>query len=247
MSGQDVTTGEMIVLPDSEAIAQHMARWLLARAREKRSGKFVIALSGGSTPKRLYEILGAAPYATEFPWADTHLFYGDERHVPMSDPSNNYTMSKTALLSHIDIPPENVHPMPVEGDAEADAAAYQRALQAVYGSETLEPGRPLFDVVMLGLGDNGHTASLFPRQPVLKERTKWVATCVPDDAPHTRLTLTYPAIHSSRYVVFMLAGQGKAETFARVRKADPAEPASAITTEGQLIWLLDTTAASAVQ
>jgi len=246
VSGQNVTTGELIVFPDGEAIAQHMAKWLLERAKEKTDGKFVVSLSGGSTPKRLYEILGQAPYATEFPWANTVLFYGDERHVPITDPSSNFTMSTKALLSHIDIPKDQVHPMPVDGDADEDAAAYQRALQAVYGSDHLEAGRPLFDVVMLGLGDNGHTASLFPRQPVLKERTKWVASCVPDDAPHTRLTLTYPAIHSSRYVVFMLTGANKAETFERVRAADPAEPASAITTEGKLIWLADEAAASKV-
>jgi 6-phosphogluconolactonase len=134
--------------------------------------------------------------------------------------------------------------MPTSGDPAAAAAQYQAELQKVYGADTLQPGRPLFDVVMLGLGDNGHTASLFPRQPVLQERKLWVSTCVPDDAPHTRLTLTYPAIHSSRHVVvFMLAGAAKKEAFAKVRAGDPAEPASHITTEGELIWLLDKAAA----
>ncbi|ACI52108.1 6-phosphogluconolactonase [Gluconacetobacter diazotrophicus PA1 5] len=244
MSGHDVKTGEMIVLADGEAIAQYMARWLTEQALAKTDGPFVVALSGGSTPKRLYEILGSADFATRFPWDRTQLFFGDERFVPATDPASNYTMTRTALLSHISIPPANVHPMPTEGDPAAAAARYQAELQAVYGADTLQPGRPLFDVVMLGLGDNGHTASLFPRQPVLQERRLWVSTCVPDDAPHTRLTLTYPAIHSSRHVVFMLAGAGKREAFAKVRAGDPAEPASHITTEGELVWLLDKAAAA---
>ncbi|NVN11496.1 MULTISPECIES: 6-phosphogluconolactonase [Nguyenibacter] len=243
MGGHDVKTGEMVVLADGEAIARYVAEWLTQQALAKQDGPFVIALSGGSTPKRLYEILASPDYATRFPWARTHLFFGDERFVPPADPASNFTMTQKALLSHIAIPAENVHPMPTDGDPAAAAARYQAELQALYGAETLQPGRPLFDVVLLGLGDNGHTASLFPRQPVLQERKLWVSTCVPDDAPHTRLTLTYPAIHSSRHVLFMLAGAGKAEAFAKVRAGEPGEPASHITTEGELIWLLDKPAA----
>ncbi|GBQ29077.1 6-phosphogluconolactonase [Gluconacetobacter sacchari] len=243
MDGHDVTSGQVVVLADGEAIARHMAEWLTEQALAKTDGPFVVALSGGSTPKRLYEILGSADYATRFPWARTHLFFGDERFVPPSDPASNYAMTQAALLSHIAIPPAQVHPMPTEGDPVQAAARYQAELQALYGATDLQAGRPLFDVVLLGLGDNGHTASLFPRQPVLQERTLWVSTCVPDDAPHTRLTLTYPAIHSSRHVVFMLAGAGKRQVFARVRAGDPVEPASHITTEGDLTWLVDQAAA----
>ncbi|GBQ27144.1 6-phosphogluconolactonase [Gluconacetobacter azotocaptans] len=239
MGGHDVKTGEMIVLADGEAIARYVAEWLTEQALAKTGGPFVVALSGGSTPKRLYEILASPDYAARFPWDRTQFFFGDERFVPESDPANNYTMTRQALLSHVAVPEANVHPMPTQGDPTAAAARYQAELQAVYGAGTLQAGRPLFDVVLLGLGDNGHTASLFPRTPVLNERTLWVSTCVPDDAPHTRLTLTYPAIHSSRHVVFMLAGAGKKEAFTKVRAGDPGEPASHITTEGELVWLLD--------
>ncbi|PYD69841.1 6-phosphogluconolactonase [Komagataeibacter swingsii] len=242
-AGHDVKTGAMVVLPDAEAIAQHMAKWLTEQALAKKGGPFVIALSGGSTPRRLYQILASGAYRDRFPWANTQFFFGDERFVPASDPASNYNMVETEMLAHVPVPAANVHPMPTSGDPAQAAAEYQAELEAVYGGTVLEPGRPLFDVVMLGLGDNGHTASLFPRQPVLDERRLWVSTCVPDDAPHTRITLTYPAIHSSRHVVFMLAGAGKREAFAKVRAGDPAEPASHITTEGELIWLMDKAAA----
>ncbi|MBY4639830.1 6-phosphogluconolactonase [Gluconacetobacter entanii] len=241
--GHDVKTGAMVVLPDVQAVARHMAKWLTEQALAKKDGPFVLALSGGSTPRWLYRALASADYRDRFPWAHTQFFFGDERFVPEDDADSNYNMAKTEMLAHVPVPPANVHPIPTSGDPAQAAAMYQTELEKVYGAKVLEPGRPLFDVVMLGLGDNGHTASLFPRQPVLREKKLWVSTCVPDDAPHTRITLTYPAIHSSRHVVFMLAGAGKREAFAKVRAGDPAEPASHITTEGELIWLMDKAAA----
>ncbi|AQS87370.1 6-phosphogluconolactonase [Neoasaia chiangmaiensis NBRC 101099] len=244
MSGHDVKTANIVVLKDGEAIAQHMAHWLLEQALEKKDGPFVVALSGGSTPKHLFQLLAEPAIAERFPWDRTQIFYGDERYVPIDDPSNNYAMSREALLSHVPVPAANVHRMPTEGEPSSDAARYQKELQEVYGQDTLQPGKPLFDVVMLGMGPDGHTASLFPRQPVLQEKKLWVSTCTPDNAPHTRLTLTYPAIHSSRHVVFMLAGDGKAEMLARVRRGDDASlPSSHITTEGDLTFLVDEAAA----
>ncbi|AOX16284.1 6-phosphogluconolactonase [Kozakia baliensis] len=243
MSGHDVKTAEVIVLKDGEAVAQHMAHWLLEQALAKKDGPFVISLSGGTTPKRLFQILAEPDIAARFPWSNTQIFYGDERYVPTSDPASNYTMSRETLLDHVSLPLANVHPMPTDADPETDAARYQKELQAVYGANELQPGKPLFDVVMLGMGPDGHTASLFPRQPVLKERTKWVATCTPDNAPHTRLTLTYPAIHSSRHVVFLLEGAGKAEMLARVRKGDDSLPSCHITSEGDVTFLIDEAAA----
>ncbi|GBQ68308.1 6-phosphogluconolactonase [Ameyamaea chiangmaiensis NBRC 103196] len=236
---QDVTTGRVVVLDNGEAIARHVADWLLDKALAKTGAPFVVALSGGSTPKRLYELMAEPAYAARFPWANTQFFFGDERFVPVDDPASNFSMVTTALLSHVPMPPANVHRMKTEGAPEVEAASYEAALKALYGADALDPSRPLFDVVLLGLGDNGHTASLFPRQPVLREETKWVATCVPDDAPHTRLTLTYPAIQSSRHVVFMVTGAAKQGAFTRVRDADPDEPASFITTEGDLVWYVD--------
>ncbi len=238
----DATTGRVETLPDAEAVARWTADFLLEQALAK-DGAFVVALSGGSTPKRLYEILAGTGYADRFPWDRAQLFFGDERFVPPQDESSNYNMSNLALLSHVPIPPANVHRMPTDGDPADAARRYQSELQAIYGADTLQPGRPLFDVVLLGLGENGHTASLFPDTEVLAEIGAWVGTCVPHDAPHTRLTLTYPAIASSRHVLFLVAGSGKAEVVARVRGGDATQPATHIATEGGLIWVLDEAAA----
>lgn len=239
---QDATSGRAEILADPEAVAQRTAEFLTEQALAK-AGPFVLALSGGSTPKRLYEILAGSPYAAKFPWDRVQLFYGDERFVPPDDESSNYHMSSVAMLSKVPVPPANVHRMPTDGDPADAARRYQRDLQTQYRAETVESGRPLFDVVLLGLGENGHTASLFPGTDVLHETEAWVATCVPHDAPHTRLTLTYPAIASSRYVLFLVAGAGKAEVVAKVRGGDKAQPSTQITTEGELIWMLDRAAA----
>ncbi len=237
-----VADGQEWVLPDSEAVARRVAGWLTDKALAK-DGRFVIALSGGSTPRRLYEILASSQYATRFPWSRTELFFGDERFVPADDTDSNYNMVNKALLSHVEVPPEQVHRMATEGDPAEAARAYERDLRTSYGAQRLLPGRPLFDVVLLGLGENGHTASLFPGTAVLEERNAWVGTCVPHDAPHRRMTLTYPAIASSASVLFLVAGAGKQEVLAKVRARDPAQPSSHITTEGELIWVLDEKAA----
>lgn len=234
-----VADGETWILPDAEAVAQRAATWLTEQALAKK-GMFTIALSGGSTPKRLYEILAGSD---RFPWSHTVLCFGDDRFVPPDHDDSNYRMVSQVLLSHIDMPAVQVHPMPTEGDPVEAAHAYQRELQALYGSETLLPDRPLFDVVLLGLGENGHTASLFPGTAVLEERIAWVGTCVPHDAPHRRLTLTYPAIASSAHVLFLVAGASKRQVLAKILARDPAQPTSHITTEGELIWALDEQAA----
>ncbi len=238
----DATTGRIEVLDDAEAVAHYAADFLVERALAIE-GPFTVALSGGSTPKRLYEILVGGSYAKRFPWDRVQLFFGDERFVPPDDESSNYNMANLAMLSQVPVPPNSVHRMPTDGDPADAARRYQRELQVEYGAETLQPDRPLFDVVLLGLGENGHTASLFPDTDVLDEREAWVGTCVPHDAPHTRLTLTYPAIASSRAVLFLVAGAGKAEVVARVRGGDAALPSTHVASDGELIWVLDRAAA----
>jgi 6-phosphogluconolactonase len=232
-----------VVRDDAEALARHVASWLFERANDAPGPQFTVALSGGSTPKRLYEIL-ATEYRTSFPWDRTHLFFGDERFVPATDADSNQRMVREALIAHIDLPDGNFHPMPTAGDAAEAASIYQGELAAHYRNDALEMERPLFDVVLLGLGDNGHTASLFPGTEVLENLLDWVAPCVPHDAPHTRLTLTYPAIASSRDVAFLIAGAGKRDALARVRANDRTQPASRITSIGRVTWFLDKAAAA---
>ncbi|UYH50508.1 6-phosphogluconolactonase [Candidatus Kirkpatrickella diaphorinae] len=239
MSGDTVKTAKIIVRADGAEVALDMAQRLVALAQAKKEGIFRIALSGGSTPKKLFELLASPAFVARMPWERVAFYYGDERHVPHDDAASNYRMSCETLFNHVAATEGHVYPIPTNGTAEEDAASYQRLLQAHYGAQDLDPARPFFDVVMLGMGQDGHTASLFPRQPVLQEREKWVATCVPDDAPHTRITLTYPAIASSRHVVFLLEGKGKAEMFRRVRSGDDALPSSHVTTQGEMTFLCD--------
>ena len=164
---------ELEVLLDAEALAQAAAAWL-AELAQSRDGRVAIALAGGSTPKRFYELLAEPPFRDKFPWSRTHWFWGDERFAPHDDPRSNYLMTKKALLSRAPVPQANIHPIPTEGlSPQAAAEAYERELKSFYGAEALDPSRPLFDAVILGLGDNGHTASLMPGSSALDERRRW--------------------------------------------------------------------------
>ena len=233
-----------IVEADAQALARRAAAWLADLAQQAPNPHFTVALSGGSTPRRLYEIL-AVDYKDSFPWRRTHFFFGDERFVPASHEDSNQRMVRAALIDHVDLPPENFHPIPTEGDPAAAAQRYQDELAGHYRNDVIQISPPIFDVVLLGLGENGHTASLFPGTDVLDNVLDWVAPCVPNDAPHTRLTLTYPAIASSRRVAFLIAGAGKREAIARVRANDRSQPASRITSIGHVTWFLDRAAAGA--
>jgi 6-phosphogluconolactonase len=231
------------ILSDPEALARRVADWMLERATAK-DGRFAVALSGGSTPRRLYQLLAGPPYIDGFPWARTHLFWGDERFVPADDPQSNYRMVREALLSRAPIPAGNIHRVPTEGlSPDAAASAYERELKSFYGAERLDPARPLFDVNLLGLGPDGHTASLFPGTAVLAERERWVAA-VADAKSEARITLTYPALESSRDTAFLVAGEEKREIFARFRRGDQDLPAARLRPTGTLWLFADKAAAS---
>jgi len=231
------------VLADPDALARRVADWLLARALAKDAA-FAVALSGGSTPKRLYALLASPAYLEKFPWSRTHWFWGDERFVPPDDPLSNYRMVKEAMLSHAPIPEGNIHAVPVEDlSPEAAAIAYETELKAFYRADRLDPARPLFDVTLLGLGPEGHTASLFPDTAALAERERWVAAVVGAKA-EARITLTYPALASSAHVAFLIAGQEKQEIFARLRAGDESLPAARVRPSGDVTWFADQAAAN---
>lgn len=232
---------QIVTLDTPEALAQHVAR-VIADRIQAAPGRFTIALSGGSTPKRLYEILAAAPFGAALPWDRVHLFWGDERLVPHTDRDSNYRMTREALLDHVPIPVANIHPVPEHVTPDEAAQQYQAALQDHYGSRALDTTRPLFDVTLLGLGENGHTASLFPGTPALEETLAWVVP-VMENVPQPRLTLTYPAIASSRTVAFLVAGGNKSTVLRRVLDGDRSQPAARVTSAGDLIWFIDKAAA----
>jgi 6-phosphogluconolactonase len=230
------------VLEDSELMARRVAEWIIDLANAKE-GNFAICLSGGSTPQLFYQHLADPGYRDRFPWPRAHWFFGDERFVPHDDALSNYRMVREALLSRAPVPPANIHAIPTEGiTPDAAASAYERELKSFYGTERLDPGRPIFDVNLLGLGEDGHTASLFPGNPVLAERERW-ACAVVGAKPEARITLTYPALDSSAQAAFLVSGKGKRAIFERLRRGDDSLPAARIRPTGTM-WLFSDQAAN---
>jgi 6-phosphogluconolactonase len=235
--------GRIEVLADPPSLARHVAEWMTDLALAA-PGVFRVSLSGGSTPKALYERLASRPFVERFPWERVHWYWGDERFVPYDHPDSNFRMTREAMLSKAPIPPENIHPVPTDGDPDAAAARYQQTLQSAYGAAVLDPARPLFDITLLGLGPDGHTASLLPGEPVLEERRLWVAA-VSHGRPEVRITMTYPAIESSRQTAFLVAGQEKAAIMHAIRGGESQVTAARVRPVGDLVWFLDQAAAGA--
>ena len=233
--------GELVVCPDPDALAHRVAEWLIERIGE-HPGIARIALCGGESPRPLYNLLATEEYSKRIPWRRVHLFWGDERFVPYDDPKSNYGTARALFISKVPLPEANVHPIPTDGTPEDAAARYERLLQAEYGAMAFDSARPLFDVNFLGLGDNGHTASLMPGEPVLEERRRWVAPLL-HGAPEVRITLSYPALESSRYVAFQVTGAKKAAVLKAVRSGQSDLPAACVAPHGALIWFTDRAAA----
>src|SRR5581483_4553330 len=233
--------GRIEILSDPPALANRVAEWMTQAALAAR-GPFRVSLSGGSTPKALYGLLASEQFKARFPWPRVVWYWGDERFVPYDHPESNYRMTREAMLSKAPVPPENIFPIPTDGDPDRAARRYEQTLQAAYGAETLDPQRTLFDLTLLGLGPDGHTASLLPGEPVLDERRRWVAT-VSHGRPEVRITLTYPPIDSSRRVAFLIAGEEKAAIFGSIRAGNADVPAARVRPAGELLWFVDGAAA----
>lgn len=235
-------SGTLRVYEDATALAHAGADYLCDLA-VGNAGRTIVALSGGNTPKPLYQRLAEEPIKARLPWNRVHWVLGDERFVPPSDPDSNYRMAREAFLDHVPVPPENVHPVETVGVTLDEAAErYEATLKGLYGADTLEPGRPLLNLTLLGLGEDGHTASLLPGQPVLKETKSWVAP-VAHGREEERITLTYPALDSSTVVAFLVAGAGKREILDKILSGDKNFPASRIHAQGEVIWFADRDAA----
>jgi 6-phosphogluconolactonase len=208
-----------------------------------RGARSIVALSGGNTPKPLYELLAQEPIKSRLPWERVHWILGDERFVSPTDPASNYGMARAAFLAHVPVPPANVHPVETESVTLDEAAQrYEAMLKALYGADMLDPRRPLLDLTLLGLGDDGHTASLLPGEPVLQERKRWVAP-VPKGRVEERITLTYPALDSSAVVAFLVSGEGKRDILDKILSGETDFPAAHIRPVGKVIWFVDRAAA----
>jgi len=239
----DAALSENHVFENAEALARNVAEWLcrLAQASERT---FAVSLSGGSTPRRLYECLAGPAIASRFPWNRAHWFWGDERFVPHDHPDSNFRMAREAFLARVPVPHGNIHAVPTEGlSPDQAAAAYETTLKRFYGADTLTPDRPLFDVTLLGIGEDGHTASLFPGQPALRETGRWAVAVIGAKA-EARITLTYPALDSSRDLAFVVTGREKREVVARAQAGDRTIPAGVIRPIGRRHWFTDRAAAA---
>jgi 6-phosphogluconolactonase len=232
----------LIVVTDAEALARAAAERVMARI-SAGPGRIAICLTGGSSPKQLYQLLGTDAYRSKIPWARVHWFIGDERFVPDSDPLNNMNVARAAFLDR-DAPPTNIHPIPTTtGGPDESAAAYARELQSFYGADRLDPSRPLFDLVLMGAGPDGHTASLFPGYPAIKVTDRWVVG-VPEAnvAPFVpRVTLTLPALASCREMLFEIEGGGKRPILTRLLNGVNL-PATRARSNGETVWLVDAAA-----
>lgn len=230
---------KLIVETDAEALARAAAERVMARIAAD-AGRIAICLTGGSSPKKLYELLGSEAWRSRIPWERVHWFIGDERFVPESDPLNNMAVARAAILDR-HAPAGRIHPIPTTAatpDAAADA--YARELKAFYGGDQIDPARPLFDLVLMGVGPDGHTASLFPGYPEVEETRRWVVG-VPkaNVAPFVpRVSLTLPVLASCREMLFEIAGPDKRPILTRLLNGENL-PALRARSNGETVWLVD--------
>jgi 6-phosphogluconolactonase len=233
---------KIITVTDPAALAKAAAERLLARIAGN-SDRVAICLTGGSSPKQLYELLANQPYRGQIPWDRVHWFIGDERFVPATDSLNNMRMARQAFLNGC-APLVNIHPMATNAaDPDEAAGRYENELKSFYGAENLDCTRPLFDVVLMGVGPDGHTASLFPAYPAIEETQRWVVGVptahVEPFVP--RVSLTLPALGSCREMLFEVSGVDKRGILTRVLAGEdlPANRAHSI---GETTWLIDAAA-----
>ena len=235
----------VLLFDDAESLARAAAARVAELARESNEarGRFTVALSGGSTPRRVYELLAGGEFRDNIDWPNVHVFFGDERMVPPDHAESNYRMASEALLSRVPVPTENVHRIDGVGDAAANASAYEREMRGLFGDAVW----PRLDLVLLGMGDDGHTASLFPGTVALSEDRLWVAPNWVEKLGAWRVTLTAPAINAARHVAFLVTGKGKAERLREVLKGDrdPSRLPSQLIRphDGTLEWFVERAAA----
>ena len=242
-----MTKPEIIICRDAQALARLGAEQFVAigAAAISRAGRFAVALSGGSTPAALYRLLASPGFRERVDWSRVHFFWGDERCVPPDHPDSNFRMTRETLLDAIQAPSENIHRIVGELEPAAAAAGYEAELQRFFGAQP-----PRFDLVLLGLGEDGHTASLFPNSPALEEQQRPAAAVYVEKLRSHRVTLTLPVLNAAAQVVFLVSGANKAEIVKEILRPDRDPslfPAARIQpSNGIVTWLISEDAATAL-
>lgn len=228
------------IFNDLESLSQAAAEIFVIQSRQAGliCGRFSVALSGGGTPRRLFEILATSPFRERIHWDEVHIFWSDERCVPEEDPRNNASMARQTLLDHVPIPPSNIHPIRCDQSPQQAAIQYEQELREFFSTQN-----PNFHLVLLGLGENGHIASLFPHTPVLNEKERWVSEVYIKELNMYRVTFTAPFINQASQVVILVSGLDKSSVLLNVLEGpyQPHElPAQLIRPNGaHPIWLVD--------
>jgi 6-phosphogluconolactonase len=237
------------IFDDAEGVAKAAANCFveLARKATNERGRFAVALSGGSTPKRAFELLASDDYKQQVDWSKVHIFFGDERAVPPDDAESNYRMASEALLSRVGIPAKNIHRINGVGDAVANARLYEDELRTFFN----DAAWPRFDLILLGMGDDGHTASLFPDTEALAEQESWASANWVEKFNAYRITLTAPAINHAAHIIFLVTGQNKAERLNEALSGASSTsqlPARLIKpVDGSLEWFIDRDASARLE
>lgn len=227
----EVTGVTPLVVADPPALAEAAAAWTAERitGAVRSRGACYLALAGGETPRGCYQRLASAPYKSDLPWPEVFVLWSDEREVPLDDPASNFRMAKEALLDHVPVPADHIVPL------------VDDPVMAMFRMPADEEGVPRFDVIHLGMGEDGHTASIFPGSPALQYPQALIYRVVnAPKPPPKRITLTLPVLNAARSVLFMVQGEGKREVLARVLRRDPALPASHVQPrDGELQFIVD--------
>ncbi len=239
-------------VPDFEELVRVAAQKIVTVAQEavSKHGRMACALAGGSTPKKLYTLLASDTFRSQIRWEAIHFFWGDERHVPPDHQDSNYRMARETLLAHVPVPEDHVHRIPSERqDAEEAADSYERELREYF--QLLRGENPRFDLILLGMGPDGHTASLFPGTSAVHETTRWVAAPWVEKFSTFRITLTPAVLNEAALVMFLVSGPDKAQTLQSVLEGPyqpDIYPSQVISpTRGQLLWLVDKKAAGCLR
>ena len=241
------TACEIRVCQDAAALARQTAEAFahLAQACVAAQGRFTVALAGGSTPRAAYTLLASDAYYTQVPWENVHVFWGDERHVPPDHADSNYRMADETLLSKVPLPAANIYRIPAEHQAQQAAEAYEATLRTFFGATA--GAVPRFDLILLGMGPDGHTASLFPGTAAVRETAHLVVAPWVEKFQTYRITMTPPVLCNATHVIFAVGGADKAATLRQVLSGDyqpELYPAQTVKpTQGTLLWLVDTAAA----